>query len=145
MEIECTRRRLDRGGDDLNRPQQMPANRQWTARILIVEDEPLIALSLEEVLIDAGFEIAGVVGRLDKALALIESGACDAAIVDSNLAGVSASPAAIALAARGLPFIMMSGYSKEQMLGEYPRAFFLSKPCRPELIIKTLKSILLEE
>jgi DNA-binding response OmpR family regulator len=122
----------------------MPADKQRTARILIVEDEPMIALTLETVLIDAGFEIAGVVGRLDKALALIESGACDAAIVDANLAGVSASPAAIVLAARGLPFIMMSGYSKDQMLGEYPGASFLSKPCRPELIIKTLKSILLE-
>ena len=104
----------------------------------------MIALGLEGVLVDAGFEIAGVVGRLDKALALIESGACDAAIVDANLAGVSASPAAIALAARGLPFIMMSGYSKEQMRGEYPRAFFLSKPCRPELLIETLNFILLE-
>jgi DNA-binding NtrC family response regulator len=122
----------------------MPADKQRAARILIVEDEPMIALSLEGDLIDAGFEIAGVVGRLDKALALIENGACDAAIVDSNLAGVSASPAAIALAARGLPFIMISGYSKEQMLGEYPRAFFLSKPCRPELIVKTLHAILLE-
>ena len=104
----------------------------------------MIALGLEGVLVNAGFEIAGVVGKLDKALALIESGACDAAIVDANLAGVSASPAAIALAARGLPFIVMSGYSKEQMRGEYPGASFLSKPCRPELIIKTLKSILLE-
>jgi DNA-binding NtrC family response regulator len=122
----------------------MQADRQRTARILIVEDEPMIALSLEDVLLDAGFVIAGVVGKLDKALALIESGACDAAIVDANLAGVSASPAAIALAERSLPFIMMSGYSKEQMPGEYPRAFFLSKPCRPDLLIETLNSILLE-
>jgi DNA-binding response OmpR family regulator len=122
----------------------MPADKQRATRILIVEDEPMIALGLEDVLIDSGFEIAGVVGKLDKALALIESGACDAAIVDANLGGVSASPAAIALAARGLPFIMMSGYSKEQMPGEYPGAFFLSKPCRPELLIETLNAILLE-
>ena len=105
--------------------------------------EPVIALALEDVLTDAGFQIAGVVRKLDKAIELIESGSCDAAIVDANLAGVSASPAAIALAARGLPFIMMSGYSKEQIQGEYPRAVFLSKPCRPELLIETLNSILL--
>ena len=126
------------------RLHQMTVSKQRTARILIIEDEPLIALSLEDVLVDAGFQIAGVAGKLDKALALIESGGCDAAIVDANLAGVSASPAAIALAARGLPFIMMSGYSKEQMLGEYPRAYFLSKPCRPELLIETLNSALLD-
>ena len=122
---------------------QMPVDKQQTARILIVEDEPVIALGLEDVLIDAGFEIAGVAGKLDRALVLIESGTFDAAIVDANLAGESASPAAKALTARGLPYIMMSGYSKEQIQGEYPRAVFLSKPCRPELLIETLNSILL--
>lgn len=122
---------------------QMTVSKQRTARILIVEDEPTIALCVEDVLVDAGFQIASVVGKLDKALALIESGGCDAAIVDAKLAGVSARPAAIALAGRGLPFIMLSGYSKEQMLGEYPRAYFLSKPCRPELLIETLNSVLL--
>jgi DNA-binding response OmpR family regulator len=123
---------------------KMPINKQCNVRVLIVEDEPMIALSLEDVLIDAGFEIAGVVGKLDKALALIEGGACDAAIVDANLAGESASPAAIALSIRGLPCIMLSGYSKEQMVGEYPGAFFLSKPCQPDLLIETLNSILPE-
>ena len=124
------------------RLHQKPVHKQQTARILIVEDEPMIAITLEEALIDAGFAIAGVVAKLDKALALIESGACDAAIVDANLAGVSASPAAIALTARGLPYIVMSGYSPDQMRGEFPGAFFLSKPCRPELLLETLNSIL---
>jgi DNA-binding response OmpR family regulator len=123
------------------RLQQMHV-KQHKPRILIVEDEPLIALILEEVLIDAGFAIAGVAGKLDKALALVESDACDAAVVDANLVGVSASPVAIALAARGLPYIVMSGYSPDQMRGEYPRAIFLSKPCRPELLLETLNSIL---
>ena len=126
------------------RLQQIPVNKQHAARILIVEDEPVIALTLEEVLIDAGFAICGVAGKLDKALALVERGACDAAIVDANLAGVSASPVGVSLAARGLPYIVMSGYSPDQMRGEYPRAFFLSKPCRPELLVETLNSILLE-
>ena len=128
----------------MNRPHQMPADRQQIARILIVEDEPLIALTLEEVLIEAGFAISGVASKLDKALALVESGACDAAIVDANLAGVSASPVAVSLAARGLPYIVMSGYSPDQMRGEYPRAFFLSKPCQPELLVETLNTILSE-
>ena len=101
-------------------------------------------LSLEDVLIDAGFQIAGVAARLEKALSLIESGACDVAIIDANLAGVSASPAAMALAARALPFIVMSGYSPEQMQGEFPNALFIQKPCRPELIIETLTTLLLD-
>ena len=122
----------------------MPENKQRTVRVLIVEDEPLIALSLEDVLIDAGFQIAGVAARLERALSLIESGACDVAIVDANLAGVSASPAAMALAARGLPFIVMSGYSPEQMQGEFPDAPFIQKPFRSDLIIEILSNLLLD-
>ena len=57
-----------------------------TARVLIIEDEPIIALGIEDLLIDAGFQIAGVAARLEKALSLIESGTCDVAIVDANLA-----------------------------------------------------------
>ena len=98
------------------RLQQIPVNKQRTFRVLI-RGRAIYWLSLEDVLIDAGFQIAGLVGKLEKARALIESDACDVAIVDANLAGVSASPAAIALAALGLPFIVTSGYSPEQMQG----------------------------
>lgn len=120
----------------------MPVDKQ-PARILIVEDEPVIALTLEDFLVEAGFEIAGVVGKLDKALALIESGACDAAIIDANLAGVSASPAASALAARGLPFIVLSGYSPEQIQGAFPGALFIQKPYRPVQLLQTLNTLVL--
>ena len=99
-------------------------------RILIVEDEPMLALTLENLLVNAGFAIAGVAGRLEKALGLIESVACDAAILDANLACVSASPVAVALDARGVPFIVLSGYSPEQLQGVFPGANFLRKPCR---------------
>ena len=124
------------------RLQQLPVNKKRTVRVLIVEDEPMIALDFEDVLIDAGFQIAGVVGKLEKAMALIESGVCDAAIVDANLAGVSASPAAIALAARGLPYIVTSGYSPEQMKGDFPGAIYIQKPCRPAMLLQTLHHLL---
>lgn len=121
----------------------MPENRPRSVRVLIVEDEPIIALGVEDILIDAGFQIAGVAGKLEEALTLIEGGACDAAIVDANLAGVSASPVAIALAALRLPFIVMSGYSPEQMQGVFPDAVFIQKPCRPEVLIERLNTLLL--
>lgn len=127
------------------RLQQLPVNKKRTVGILIIEDEPMVALGFENVLIDAGFQIAGVVGTLEKAMALIESGVCDAAIVDANLAGVSASPAAIALAARGLPYIVISGYSPEQMQGDFPGARYLQKPCRPEMLIQTLNHLLFDQ
>ncbi len=122
----------------------MQSKKLERTRILIVDDEPIIALSLEESLVDAGFTIAAVVYKIDKAVALIESGSCDAAIFDANLAGVSASPAASALAARGLPFIVLSGYSCEQLEGDFPGAHFMQKPCRPVHLIQAVSAMVLK-
>lgn len=113
-------------------------------RVLVIEDEPTIALGLKNVLIEAGFSVAGMAYKLDKALALIETGACDAAIVDANLGGVSAAPAAEALTARGLPFVVLSGYLPEQLQGVFPGTF-LQKPCRPERMIAALVALCAED
>jgi CheY-like chemotaxis protein len=110
-------------------------------RILIVDDEPMIALYLQEILEDAGFEVTGVVGRLDKALALITNTIFDVAILDANLAGVSSLPAATALATRGVHFVVLSGYSIQQQQAAFPTPHFLQKPCRPEDLINMLKAI----
>ena len=119
----------------------MPIDKQECARILIVEDNPMLALDLEELLVDAGFKVAAIAGKLEKALALIESGGFDAAVLDANLAGVSASPLASAMTARGLPFIVLSGYSSEQLQGAFSGALLLQKPCRPTQIIQALNNI----
>jgi CheY-like chemotaxis protein len=111
-------------------------------RILVIEDEAILALVLEEFLIDAGFEIAGVAGRLETALALIERDVFDAAILDANLAGVSSGPAAVALAARGIPFVVVSGYAPEQQVGAFSGARCLQKPCRPDDLIQALRDLL---
>src|SRR5579863_427312 len=123
-------------------PHAATLDKARESRVLIVEDEPMLAYALEEVLIEAGFKIAGVAARLETALALIESGDCDAAIVDANLAGVSAGPAASALAARGIPYIVVSGYSPEQQQRAFSGALFIQKPCRPNELIRALRSVL---
>jgi DNA-binding response OmpR family regulator len=112
------------------------------ARVLIVEDEPMIAFMLEDTLTEAGFKIAGIAAKLQPALTMIESGGCDVAILDANLAGVSSAPAASALTARGLPFLVLSGYSSDQQKGAFPGALRLQKPCQPERLIEALRSIL---
>ena len=111
-------------------------------RILIVEDEPMLAYALEECLLEAGFAVAGVASRLAAALAVIESGALDAAILDTNLAGTSASPVALALAARGLPFIVLSGYLPSQQPEGFSGGQHLQKPCRPDRLIAALHDLL---
>jgi CheY-like chemotaxis protein len=113
-------------------------------RILIVEDEPMIALDLQDFLVDAGFEVVAVAGRLDKALALIENVDVDVAVVDANLAGVSASPAAAALVTRGVPFVVLSGYSLAQQQDAFPGGHFLQKPCRPARLIDALNHLVLK-
>jgi CheY-like chemotaxis protein len=111
-------------------------------RVLIVEDEPMLAFVLQELLQEDGFVIAGVAARLEPAIAIIESGICDAAVLDANLAGVSAGPAAAALAARGLPYIVLSGYSPDQLPDVFSGALHLQKPCRPERLLEALRGIL---
>jgi DNA-binding response OmpR family regulator len=124
----------------MNSPSTVPVEQHW--RILIVEDEPMLAFAIEDTLIDHGFKIAGVAGELAKALAIIESGVCDAAILDVNLSGESAEPAASALASRGLPFLILSGYSSEQQPSAFASALRIQKPCRPDRLIRALRSIM---
>jgi DNA-binding response OmpR family regulator len=121
------------------------ANPQPTAplqtRLLIIEDEPLIALDLEDLLIDAGFAVVGVAATLEAAMAHIEGTDFDVAIVDANLGGVSSSPAATALVALKRPFIVLSGYSKQQQHAAFASAHFLQKPCRPNQLIASINAL----
>ena len=123
----------------------MPVDKQHRTRVLIVEDEPMIAITLEDLLVEAGFEVVGVACKLEKALALIGSAVFDVAIFDANLAGVSARPAASALTARGIPFIVLSGYSPEQLPDNFFGAHFMTKPFRPDQLIQALRDIVLTQ
>ncbi|HLL59345.1 MAG TPA: response regulator, partial [Allosphingosinicella sp.] len=63
-------------------------------RILIVEDEMLVAMNIEDMLLDLGHEVAGLAGRLEPALALAQEANFDAAMLDVNLAGQPSFPVA---------------------------------------------------
>ena len=115
------------------------------ARILIVDDEPVIAMDLEYMLVEAGFIIAGVTGNLQTALSLVESGICDAAVLDANLNGLSAAPIAVALVARGLPFLVLSGYAPDQQHEALRAGRCLQKPVDPAHFIEVLNQILSEK
>lgn len=130
----------------MSRPHHMQnLEHQTVMRILIIEDEPMIALDLQDLLEDAGFAVVGIAGKLDIAMELIASTPFDAAIVDANLGGVSSSSAAVALADRGVPFIVLSGYSLKQQGAAFPEALFIQKPCRPAQLIDALKAIQLQK
>jgi DNA-binding response OmpR family regulator len=112
------------------------------ARVIIVEDEPLVAENLRDDLVEAGFEVVGVAPRVESALKLIEGTGFDVAIIDANLAGTSAAPAAAALSARGLPFMVLSGYAREQLQREFSEAVYIQKPYRVHKLIDALNSLL---
>jgi two-component SAPR family response regulator len=80
-------------------------------RILVVEDQFLPAALIEEILRELRCDILGPVSNLDAAIAAIRRGGFDAALLDINLKGRAATPAAEELAARKVPFILVTGYA----------------------------------
>jgi two-component SAPR family response regulator len=88
----------------------MSGNQIARRRILVVEDEMLIALMIEDAVQESGGEIVGPVATLEKALKLAEEGEFDAAILDVTIRGGKVYPVAEALLARGIPFVFASGY-----------------------------------
>ena len=79
-------------------------------RILVVEDETLIAVAIEEVLQGLGCVVVGPVGKLDAALLLARDEALDAAVLDVTIRGGHVYAVADQLLARGVPFVLASGY-----------------------------------
>jgi DNA-binding response OmpR family regulator len=114
------------------------------AKVLIVEDEPLVALQIEDVLREAGFEITGCVGSLDKAIAILKDDDCDIAVLDANLRGDSVAPVAVALQQRGKPFLFVSGYERVHLPEAFLDAPLLSKPFEPGELITTVRQLLYE-
>jgi DNA-binding response OmpR family regulator len=112
------------------------------ARILIIEDEAMIAFAIEQTLLADGFEVVGIAARLPAALTMIDGCAFDAAILDTNLAGVSAGPAAAALKSSGRPFIIASGYPPSQQPEVFRGAPCIQKPYPPKRLLELLREIL---
>ena len=86
-----------------------------TSRVLLVEDEPLIAMMLEDFLDALDRQCAGSADSVDAALPLVEAGGFDCAILDVNLRGEASFTAADHLLAAGVPFVFMTGYDASGM------------------------------
>jgi two-component SAPR family response regulator len=79
-------------------------------RVLVVEDETLIAILIEDVLAAMKCEILGPVGKLETAIQIAQEGKFDIAILDVTIRGGKVYPVAEHLLARGVPFVLASGY-----------------------------------
>ena len=102
-----------------------------TRRVLVVEDEPLLAMNLEDMLTDLGHLVVGTATRIDKALLLAEGIEFDLAVLDINLAGSNTFQVATILRKRRIPFIFTSGYGRDGLVDGYRGARLLTKPFGP--------------
>jgi len=111
-------------------------------RILIVEDEFLVALELAAVLTDAEFETLEPAPTVEAALQAIDSEPIDAAILDCNLGGRNVDEIAASLTERQIPFVFVTGYGRETLPRSFRTAPFISKPFDERLLLASVKSLL---
>src|SRR5437868_13133424 len=96
--------------------------------VLVIEDEWLIAELLQEALVEAGYRVLGPVSRVREGLQLLENSRPDIAVLDVSLRGETSFEVARALAKRSIPFIFMTGYVSNDLLGEFKGRPVLNKP-----------------
>lgn len=97
-------------------------------RVLIVEDEPLIAMNLEDMLTDLGYHVVAIATKISEALSLAENMEFDVGILDINLAGFKSFPVADILLKRGISFVFTSGYGADGLIDNHRGAYLLTKP-----------------
>lgn len=113
------------------------------ACILVVEDEPLIALDVCQTLKNAGAKVVGPAMTVTAARALCVDGALAAAILDVRLGHELVFPIATWLAERNIPFVFHTGGTGGRDLrAEWPGREVLSKPVRPATLVGTIARLL---
>lgn len=97
-------------------------------RILVVEDEPALAMMIEDMLIDFGCQVVGPALRVPEARALARDEALDGALLDVNMGDGPSFDVARILAARQVPFCFATGYGDAGLLPEFAARPVLQKP-----------------
>jgi CheY-like chemotaxis protein len=115
---------------------------QTKSRILIVEDEPFIALTLEDMLDELGFALVGTVSQVSEALDIVGREQVDCALLDVNLGSEKIDPVADLLAQRGCKFIFTTGYGRSGIPNAHGDRPVLQKPFRMDDLSAVLKTTL---
>jgi CheY-like chemotaxis protein len=120
-------------------------NRFSGRRVLLVEDEPIVAWLLKDMLVDLGCSVVGPAADVNQALAMIDAESIDVAVLDVNLRGQMSYPIADVLVARGVPFVFSTGYDKDRLLDGYRTFPALQKPFHRSDLGDTLAKLLASE
>lgn len=106
-------------------------------RILVVEDEALIAVMVEDMLTEMGCSVVGPAATIEQALTLARAADVDGAVLDVNVRGERIDPVADELAARGVPMLFATGYG-EVRLASGAAATVIDKPYTQEKLARGL-------
>ena len=115
--------------------------RRAARRVLIVEDEAMIAGLIESILRAAGWSVVGPVATLERALETIDRGRLDAALLDVRVNGHDVYPVVDVLMGRGIHFIFVSGFSRKQIPPRYRDCAYIAKPFTPNAILARLEEV----
>jgi CheY-like chemotaxis protein len=99
-----------------------------SCRVLVVEDEALIAMLVEDMIHDSGGEMVGPAAKLSDAVDLARNAQADVALLDLNLGGALAYPVADVLRQRGVPIVFTSGYGSAALIHRFQDCPILDKP-----------------
>jgi len=112
----------------------VPAAKVVAGRVLLVEDEALVAMMMRDILLELGLSVAGPFCTPAEAVAAARDDGVDAAILDVNLGGELIYPVADTLAARGVPFVFVTGYGAESIDGRFAHVPILQKPIERQVL-----------
>jgi CheY-like chemotaxis protein len=111
-------------------------------RVLIVEDEFIIAAHIASLVEEAGCEVVGPAGTLDEAAALAATAELDAATLDINLEGTPIDDIAAILSTRRIPFLFVSGYARDHLPAPFRDQPLVGKPFEDETFVKAVRDLL---
>ena len=120
---------------------EKPRVRRAGRRVLIVEDEAMIAGLIETILSAAGWSVVRPVATLERALETIELERLDAALLDVRINGHDAFAVADVLMRRRIPFIFVSGFTRKQMPPRYRDCAYIAKPFTADAILALLDEL----
>jgi CheY-like chemotaxis protein len=110
-------------------------------RVLVVEDEALLAETLCDLLQDAGCEAVGPAATVAAALHLIEQGRIDVALLDIRLMRETSFPIAHTLRQRGIPWLFLTSYAQHQLPDDLSDALVIEKPFSPPALIEAVRRL----
>ena len=112
-------------------------------RVLVIEDESMVAMLIQDTLAEIGCEVIGIASRFNEAVEKAKSLAFDIAILDINLNGRHTFTIADLLAERGVAFTVATGYGATGLPASLQRVPILEKPFRKRDLERALRAALM--